>query len=101
MRAKCRIYVEKENRLSTSYLRLLNILDFLAILMSGAYAPVVLCPGLYGRGRHDGRQRNNQPEQDNERAVRWEDDKSTVRQEAMQQPAGVIRQQEGSAVIGQ
>jgi hypothetical protein len=28
MRAKCRIYLEKEKRLSTSYLRLLIILDF-------------------------------------------------------------------------
>ncbi len=44
MRAMRRIYVEKEKRLSTSYLRLLIIVDFLTILVSGSYAPVVLMP---------------------------------------------------------
>ncbi len=39
MRAKRRIYVEKEKRLSTSYLRLLIILDF------GYFSEWSLCPG--------------------------------------------------------
>jgi len=39
MRAKRRIYLEKEKRLSTSYLRLLIILDF------GYFSEWSLCPG--------------------------------------------------------
>jgi hypothetical protein len=39
MRAKRRIYVEKEKRLSTSYLLLLIILDF------GYFSEWFLCPG--------------------------------------------------------
>jgi len=44
MRVKRRIYKEKEKQLSTLYLRLLIIVDFLTILVSGAYAPLVLMP---------------------------------------------------------
>ncbi len=44
MRAKRRIYIEKEKRLSTSYLRLLIILDFgyfseWSLCLGGRFAP--------------------------------------------------------------
>jgi hypothetical protein len=47
------------------------------------------------------RQRNNQPEQAVKRATRQEDNERAVRGEATQQPAGTMRQQEGSTVRGQ
>jgi hypothetical protein len=37
---------EREKRLSTPYLELLIVLDFLVILVSGSYALVVLMPHL-------------------------------------------------------
>jgi hypothetical protein len=51
-------------------------------------------------GRRDGRQHNKQPEQDNERVARLEDDERAVQRKARQQPAGAMRQQEVNAVIG-
>jgi hypothetical protein len=53
------------------------------------------------RGRRNKRQHNNQPAQDDKRAMKWEDnERVVVQQEAMQQSAGEMRQQEGGAVKG-